>query len=416
MIKSPLTAASTLTGCWLAGRSKTLKVAGGRRLSGGGITVDCIRADGLTAAERDLWAAWRAASARYYSPYFDLRFVETAAAICPQAGIAVLHRAGAVHGFLPFQRRGAVIQPLGAPLSDYHGIICAPAGAAPLAEVVHALGADRFRFNSLVSAQPPPGVVARPAMISDLAGGYDTYLERRRAQGGGGFLKDKRRRLSMLEREHGPVSFEFSAHQPEVLDLIVSMKSAQLRRTGQHDIFACGWTVRLLETLAQGDHADFGVRVAALRVGDRVIAAEAGLLSGDVHHLWFPVYDAAFARYSPGALMTLETLKTCAAAGVTTVDFGAAGEIYKNAFAEAGQTIYEGAAYAWGGAGMGVLQRRLMKLDRRLDRIVACETQLPARAVALSRFAGAIAQRHPRLTLAAGISLGLGLGAGLLSD
>lgn len=385
-------------------------------MSGGGITVDCVRADGLSVAERDLWAAWRAASPRYYSPYFDLRFVETAAAICPQAAIAVLRRGGAICGFLPFQRRGGVIQPLGAPLSDYHGVLCAPDGGPPLSEVVRALGADRFRFNSLVSGEPPSGVVARPAMISDLAGGYDAYLERRRAQGGGGFLKDKRRRLASLEREHGPVSFEFSAGQPEVLDLIVSMKRAQLRRTGHHDIFACGWTLRLLEALAQEHDVDFGVRVATLRVGDKVIAAEAGLLSGKVHHLWFPVYDAAFSKYSPGALMTLETLKACAAAGVTTVDFGAAGEAYKGAFADPGQIIYEGSAYASGAAAMGFLQKRMLKLDRRLDRIVACETELPARAVALSKFAGAIAQRHPRLTLAAGISLGLGLGAGIMAD
>lgn len=382
----------------------------------GDITVDCIRADGLSAAERGLWAAWRAASPRYYSPYFDLRFVETAAAVCPQAGIAVLHRGGAVAGFLPFQRRGGVIQPLGAPLSDYHGVICAPDHAVSLTEVARALGADRFRFNSLVSEQSPAGAVARPAMISDLSGGYEAYLERRRAQGGGGFLKDKRRRLSMLEREHGPARFEFSADQPGVLDLIVSMKRAQLRRTGHHDIFACGWTVRLLEALNQGNDADFGVRIASLSVGGRVIAAEAGLLSGKVHHLWFPVYDAAFARYSPGALMTLDTLRACAAMGVTTVDFGAAGESYKSAFAQAGQTIYEGAAHASRGLTPNFLQKHMLKLDRRLDRIMACETELPARALALSKFAGTIAKRHPRLSLAAGISLGLGLGAGLIAD
>lgn len=382
----------------------------------GGITVDCIRADGLSAAERDLWAAWRAASPQYYSPYFDLRFIETAASICPQAGIAVLHRGGAVAGFLPFQRRGLMLQPLGTPLSDYHGLLCAPGESAPLVDIVRALGADRLRFSSLVSEQPLVGALARPAMISDLSGGYEAYLERRRSLGGSGFLKDKRRRLSMLEREYGPARFEFSADQPGVLDLIASMKRAQWRRTGQHDVFACGWTLRLVEALSQRAEADFGVRIATLRVGDRVIAAEAGLMSGKVHHLWLPVYDAAFARYSPGALMTLETLKACAAAGVTTVDFGSGGESYKRAFAEPGQTIYEGSSFALGGVALSFLQSRMLHLDRRLDTILACETELPALALALSQFAGAIAKRHPRLTLAAGISLGLGLGAGLIAD
>ncbi len=194
------------------------------------------------------------------------------------------------------------------------------------------------------------------------------------------------------------------------------MKRDQLRRTSQHDIFACGWTVRLLETLSQTGHADFGLRIATLRAGDHVIAAEAGLLSGKAHQLWLPVYDAAFARHSPGALMTLETLKACAAAGVTTVDFGSGGEAYKSAFAEPGQAIYEGSAYASGVAMGFLLHDRVLHLDRRLDVITACETELPARTLALSQLAGAIAKRHPRLTLAAGISLGLGLGTALIAD
>jgi CelD/BcsL family acetyltransferase involved in cellulose biosynthesis len=394
----------------------------------GDIKADSIRVDALSATHRALWVAWRAASPRYYSPFFDLRFVETAARICPHAGVTVLRRGDAVAGFLPFQRRGGVIQPLGAPLSDYHGVLCAPDDTLSPADVVRALGADRIRFNGLVSLHAPPGVTVRSAMISDLSGGYEAYLERRRAQGGGGFFKDKRRRRSMLEREHGPVTFEFSAGQPEALDLIVAMKRDQLRRTGNHDIFACGWTVRLLEALAQGGHADFGLRIATLRAGGRVIAAEAGLLSGNVHHLWFPVYDPAFARYSPGALMTLETLKACAAASIATVDFCSAGEDYKFAFAAPGQTVYEGSAYASGGAAISQsrmfeldprlsgIQRRMLAAERRLDCIIACETDLPARTLALSKLAGAIARRHPRLTLAAGISLGLGLGAGLMAD
>jgi CelD/BcsL family acetyltransferase involved in cellulose biosynthesis len=382
----------------------------------GGITVECIRADALSAAERELWAAWRTASPRYYSPLFDLRFVETAAAVCPQAYVAVLHRGGQIVGFLPFQRRGGLIQPLGAPFCDYHGVLWSPGATASLTEVTSALGARRFRFNSLVSDHAPVGVLARRAMISDLSGGYEAYLERRRALGGGGFLKDKRRRLSALERDHGPARFEFSAEQPGILDMIVSMKREQWRRTDQQDVFACGWTVRLVEALSQGGEADFGLRFATLRVGDRVIAAEAGLLSGKVHHLWLPVYDQAFSRYSPGALMTLDTLKACAAAGITTVDFGSGGEDYKAAFAEPGQTIYEGSAYSSGRVAMRRLQGRLLHFDRRLDCILACELQLPAQALALSQVAATVAKRHPRLSLATGVSISLGLGAALLAD
>ncbi len=121
--------------------------------------------------------------------------------------------------------------------------------------------------------------------------------------------------MRALERDHGTVRFDFDRPSPALLERVISEKRARIRRTHQHDIFACGWTVDLLRDLDAVADAEFGLRLAVLRAGEVVVAAELGLTSGDRHHLWFPIYDPAYARYSPGALMTLETLRVCAERG-----------------------------------------------------------------------------------------------------
>lgn len=176
------------------------------------LRIDTIRPAELNAAERGQWALFRAADPALASPYFDVRYTQACGQVCPDAQIAVIHQAGEIAGFLPFQRRGGLMQPLGAPLTDYHGVIARPGAVIDLSQVVKALGAGRFQFSGLTVADGEPVVgIGRRAMLSDVSGGFEAYLAARKASGHGGFLKDKRRRRAALERDHGPVEFSFGA-------------------------------------------------------------------------------------------------------------------------------------------------------------------------------------------------------------
>ena len=230
-----------------------------------------------------------------------------------------------------------------------------------------------------------------------------------------------------------PQSFTFDANGEGVLDLIFRLKRDQMRRTGQHDIFASPWTTPFLRRLSTLATDDFGLRFATLRAGSRIVAAEGGLRSGGAYHLWFPVYDPEFARYSPGALMTLETLRAAPDQGIVTVDFGPAGEDYKRDFAEPGLAVREGDVTV-GGLGEAVraaadvvlagapgLRRTVSaagrRLDRRWDRITACEPRMEGRAIAASQTLGSLGRRHPKTSIGLGVGLGLGLGLmGLAAD
>ncbi|MFN3524373.1 MAG: GNAT family N-acetyltransferase [Phenylobacterium sp.] len=379
--------------------------------------VDTLEPARLDSESRAAWAAFRDADPALRSPYFDLRYALAAGEAAPGAEVAVISRGGRIAAFLPFQRRGKLIQPIAAPMTDYHGPIAAPGVELQLEEVVAALGASRFRYSALVGR--PPACSHEVAMVADLTDGLDAYLARRAP----GFLKDKRRRARRLEEDHGPLAFRLTDDADAALDFIVALKREQLRRTGQHDLFSSPWVPRLIEALERRGEPDFGLRFAVLSAGGRTVAAELGLRSGDAYHLWFPVYDPGFARYSPGALMTLETIRAAAAQGVRMVDFGPGREAYKADFAEPGLPVVEGEAVA------GALERSArraarrvlgrapalreagVKLNRRWDRITACEPGLDRRLGAATRSIGAIARRRPAASL--GVGLGLGLGAGL---
>lgn len=392
---------------------------------GAGISVETRRASELDPEARALWGRFRASDPALSSPYFDLRYVLAASDVAPQAQVAVIRQGDEIVGFLPFQRRGEAIQPMAAPLTDYHGLIAKPGVEIDLKVVLEHLQARRFRFGGLVGGQGGAinAAAPKPAMIADLSAGYEAYLDARRAAGQGSFLKDKRRRQRLLAEQVGPLEFSLSA-DPAMLEMIIAEKRAQMRRTGQHDVFSTPWTQDLLRRLNDETDPDFGLRVAVLKAGDKVVAAEAGLLSGSVYHLWFPVYDPDFSRYSPGALMTLETLRALAEQGVAYADFGPGAEEYKRAFADEGADVVEGDVISdpfveglrdlvrQTVAHSPQLHERLralyQRLDRRLDRIAACEPRLNGQITAAGRSLGHLG-RWPRMRMGLGLSLGLSL-------
>lgn len=377
------------------------------------IRVEIVDAASLGPAEQAAWRDLRASDPGLASPYFDLRFIEIAAQVAPGAKLAVVRDGDAIRGFLPFQKRGALLQPMAAPLSDFHGLITA-SGLSVSRLLPHLPGVRRARFGGLVrpSGEDLPGLAPRQAMAADLSHGFEAYLACR----DGRFLKDKRRRRRALERDHGPLRFSLAPATLDDVAMIVERKRAQIARTHQYDVFACGWTVSLLERLVDASAEDFGLRTATLRAGGQLIAAELGLLSGGRHHLWFPVYDPAFARYSPGALMTLDTLEALAGSGVTRVDFGVDADSYKRDFADPVETVFEGLIERRRGPrGHPMRVMGAARLARRFDRIVACEPGLVGQLRGGGGFLTAIARRHPRLGAALGLGFGLA-GLAMLVD
>jgi CelD/BcsL family acetyltransferase involved in cellulose biosynthesis len=358
-----------------------------------------VRPHELGPVELALWRSFRAERLAFASPYFDPRYTLAAGAVAPHARVAVLERDGKIVGFFPFQTRGGLVQPLGAPMTDFHGVVAAPGERIELPALLAGLGARAFRFTGLRTegVAGAERAAAHPVMVADLAGGFDAWLERRQALHPR-FFKGKRRAGRAIERDLGPLRLEWSRDQPALLDYVVRLKRAQYRRTGRHDVFACGWTERLLRGLHEARESDFGLTFAALYAGETLVGAEVGLMSGTVHHLWLPVYDLEYARYGPGMQMTIESVRAAAAAGLTRINFGRADADYKAYFAEPAGTVAEGVVRAQG-ASLAAAGEALLaaapasltafgeRLRRRADVIAACETTAWGRCAAAAALA-----------------------------
>ena len=370
----------------------------------GDLNVDVVPTSALGPAEQAAWDGFRAASPELGSPFFAFDYNRIAGEHAPHAAVAVLHRGGRIAGFLPFQRRRGALQPLAAPLTDFHGLIAAPGEAIDLGRLVRRLGASAFRFSGLTAPVAPAGANGRNVLAADLRGGFDAYYAERRAVFAK-YYKDKERAARSMERDHGAPEWRADDREPGLLDWIIERKREQYRRTGQYDVFACGWTADLLRRLRAERGPGIAGRIATLRLGGELAAAEYSLVSGSRMHFWFPAYAPDFARCSPGALLSLNTMRTVAAEGVTQADFGLDAEGYKKYYATPAGVAYEGVLplrplrrAASSARDRALAPARLAyfrrKIERRLNVVTACEPGWSGLAAEMTATLGRAALRR----------------------
>lgn len=387
---------------------------------GRGLSIETVTPAELTPEEIALWTAFVCADPRYASPYFHPRFTLAAGEVAPGAAVTILHQGGEIAGFFPHQRRGGAAQPIGAPMNDYHGVISRPGAAMPLDALPALIGAASLTVNGWVGEGEGEGLIARQTLQADLSAGWAAYDAGQR-ETWRKFFRDKDRARRSLERDRGEVTVRLGADLAD-LDRLIALKSEQYRRSGRHDIFACGWTADLLKVLLTTRDPDFGATLAVLEAGGEPVAFEYGLHAGERYHFWLPAYEAQVARYSPGMLLSLDTMKLSAGRGFKVFDLGFAGEPYKKYFANRDETVFEGAALqpgfadamsaamsmVGGGAaleaGQALARARLgLSVRRRWAAIDACETTLAGRMRGVAAAASAAIGRTAAPRAGAGL-------------
>jgi CelD/BcsL family acetyltransferase involved in cellulose biosynthesis len=302
-------------------------------------------------AHRPVWRRLQSATLDLASPYFCPEFIEAAGAVRPGLRVAVLEEESRAVGFFPFERNWlGEGRPAGGRLSDYHGVIATPETHWSVAELLRACGLVSWRFDHLPVSQKPFAAYSRLEAISpalDLSQGFEAYRGQRR-QDGSLWLLQLERKARKMARELGPLRFEAHAQEPALLERVLAWKSAQCQRTGTVDFFALRWTRELVERIAAERGASFGGVLSALYAGDELVAAHLGMRSERVWHWWFPVYDRAFARYSPGGILLLRVAEAAAKSGASLLDLGRGEDAYKESFATSGAVLLEGCATAGG--------------------------------------------------------------------
>ena len=155
----------------------------------------------------------------------------------------------------------------------------------------------------MLEASAPFAPFARGHMAShvvDIGGSYEAYAAERRAAGVG-LLKDCDKKRRKAERELGPVRFTAFSRAAADFD--------QLIATHQSDIFAPGWTQRLVRDLFASRDPEFGGTLFTLHFGERLAAAHLHLRGRRTIHGWLIAHDPEAERYSPGLLLFQDILR-----------------------------------------------------------------------------------------------------------
>lgn len=129
---------------------------------------------------------------------------------------------------------------------------------------------------------------------------------------------------------------------PEALRTLMDWKSAQYRRTGRSDRFAHPWITHLVQQLFHTRSEQFAGILSVLYADGRPVAGHFGLRSGRVLACWFPAYDPAFSKYSPGLILHLRMAEAAAADGIAYLDLGRGQKEYKDSLKTRELAVSEG--------------------------------------------------------------------------
>lgn len=316
------------------------------------LDIETLHPADLAPADVALWRAFALANPVLASPLLGPDFAQAVGRVREDARVAVIRRDGETIGFLAHHRRpGGVARPIGAPLSDYHGLVAKPGVAIDAAQVLRAADLAVFRYTGLVD---PAGAFAAeaaiPAYVIDTQGDAEAYLEAVRA-GSPKKIKNYRRLDNKLGREMGQVVLKAGDDSQDAFDQLIALKREQIARTGVHDFLRPQWTRDLFQSLFERREGEFSGLMINLYAGDQLVAGHFGVRQGAIYHPWIASTNPAFGAWSPGQIFFLRAIAAMPQLGLTRYDLGPGADHYKHSYGLSRTLIADGAATAASMAG-----------------------------------------------------------------
>ncbi|MEU6219751.1 GNAT family N-acetyltransferase [Streptomyces sp. NPDC047022] len=312
--------------------------------------ISVYRPGDLSAAERAAWTALQSkahlnGSPELANPFLSPEFTLAVGRTRRSVRIAVVREDGEPAAFFPFQRTAAGVgRAVGLGVSDCQGLVHRPDFTWDARELLRACGLAVWEFDHLVEGQTPfegSASGAFPSPVMDVDQGYDAYLRQLRAHSPKftrtTFAKERR-----LGRDAGEVHYVHDERDPAALRTLMAWKSAQYRRTGRSDRFAHPWINELVQQLFHTRSEPFAGILSVLYAGGRPIAAHFGLRTERVLACWFPAYDPAYSKYSPGLILHLRMAEAAAADGIAYLDLGRGQKEYKDSLKTRELIVSEG--------------------------------------------------------------------------
>lgn len=288
--------------------------------------VEVVRPSELSAEQVSLWSEFQKCGPDLVSPYLSpawAKAVETAQGAKSNVRVAILHENGEIRGFFPARVKSGMAMPAGAPMCDYQGLVAPTDVTIDPKKLLSALRVWRFDFSHMPVSQGSFASHVRgaqPSWIARLPFGYESYAHDKNEESG--VLKDLARRRRKLEKQHGEPVFTAFSRSSADFDLLLDWKREQWRKTGQTDIFAAGWTERLLRDLLASRDPDFGGVLYTLHIDHKLAAAQFNLRSNNVIHAWIISHDESHEKFSPGLLLFQDIMRWMDDTPYSSIDFG----------------------------------------------------------------------------------------------
>ncbi|GAB3653291.1 GNAT family N-acetyltransferase [Actinocorallia lasiicapitis] len=288
------------------------------------------------------------------NPFLAPEFTLGVAKFRADVRVAVVSSASGIEAFFPYERHAAGVgHPVGFGLTDLQGIVAPPDLPLDARDLLRACRLSVWDFDHLIAGQrlfAPFHQVTRVEPIIDLSGGYAAWEAEAKALAPKTHktIKYKERKLG---REVGEVSYTFASASAADLEQLMAWKSLQYQRTGRTDRFTRPWIVELVRHFHE---TGFGV-LSVLKAGEEPVSMHFGLRSSHAMAGWFPAYDTAYGKYSPGMIGHLALASGAAADGLTEIWMGRGGKEFKEWLKSREIPIAEGrvaratpgAAYHW---------------------------------------------------------------------
>jgi CelD/BcsL family acetyltransferase involved in cellulose biosynthesis len=359
-------------------------------------------------AEMDsLWDLFCEDSLRPPSPYLSPVFARLVGEVVGQRAVVAVFSddTGAPIGYLPLQvTRKKLARTIAPGFASCDGVV--HRSEFNWAEARRLLSR---RFSFLYAQRLLPEQVQmlgmtpghqRSLAAADLSSGWDAYLEWLTTTHPK-WLKNARSGRRKLEAAYGTVELRFDDPDPQAWSWLTATKRAQCLARGWRDVYSDPFTRELTEaSLGMREQQQARGVISTLRCEEKIIAAEYGFVSPDVHAGSVLVHDASFDRFSVGWILLLELCMASARAGRTRHELGEGSEAFKQKLAN--ETLPLLGASLAGTDAIGQTARALTwgqsHLKRQIDRHDAIEQRTRHAIRAIRRVSRATSARSRMLS------------------
>lgn len=176
--------------------------------------------------------------------------------------------------------------------------------------------------------------------LLDLSAGFDATC---RTAMGSKNVAESRRKLRRLEDDGAELvrccdPVEVAAG----MDALFAAHALRWQNGGDHSVLSTAHGRETVRDAMLGAARAGTARVHVLRKGEQTIAVSTNLLIGGTLFGYRNAFDPAYARSSPGMLVTLAALRDAIDEGARSLDLGDGGGDWKVRFSDEGTGLYEG--------------------------------------------------------------------------